>query len=288
MNSTRLGRELQTTCLHCQSTFRISQQQLDMARGKVVCGQCGQIFNAVLKLHSEDSGEMATIKPVNKPENSGMPVAAISKVRAKTPERPKPQAEQIRQQAPEAPPTQDPSDSDQDWSLQQALHASRSSKGSSLSGTNSLLLVILMLLLLIQSGWYFRDWLLQQPESRELLSSACSMLGCSLKPLQDLSQIQISDRNVFSHPNQQHALMVTASLSNAANFAQPWPDLWLRMSNLQGKVVAERRFKPAEYLGNEPETVDMPRDQAFGIALQLVDPGQNALNYEFLLLEPAS
>jgi len=37
---------LQTQCPHCQTRFRVTEEQLEVARGRVRCGSCMQIFNA--------------------------------------------------------------------------------------------------------------------------------------------------------------------------------------------------------------------------------------------------
>ncbi|PFG52936.1 putative Zn finger-like uncharacterized protein [Marinobacter sp. LV10R520-4] len=37
---------LQTQCPHCQTRFRVTEEQLKVAKGRVRCGSCRQIFNA--------------------------------------------------------------------------------------------------------------------------------------------------------------------------------------------------------------------------------------------------
>ena len=43
---------LQTQCPHCKTRFKVTQQQLDIAKGRVRCGSCMQIFNATEQHHS--------------------------------------------------------------------------------------------------------------------------------------------------------------------------------------------------------------------------------------------
>ena len=38
---------LQTQCPNCETRFRVTDEQLSVARGKVRCGNCMKIFNAV-------------------------------------------------------------------------------------------------------------------------------------------------------------------------------------------------------------------------------------------------
>jgi len=44
---------MHTTCPHCQTVFRVTSEQLNMARGKVRCGYCQTIFNALDSLEDE-------------------------------------------------------------------------------------------------------------------------------------------------------------------------------------------------------------------------------------------
>ncbi len=44
---THLGEVMETTCNHCKSRFRLTDRQLKQAYGKVRCGECGSIFNAM-------------------------------------------------------------------------------------------------------------------------------------------------------------------------------------------------------------------------------------------------
>ena len=51
-SSTQLGDIMETSCEHCQSRFRLSEEELRQAYGKVRCGECGAVFNALLTLKS--------------------------------------------------------------------------------------------------------------------------------------------------------------------------------------------------------------------------------------------
>ena len=50
-----------TTCPHCQTTFKVSSEQLNAHEGDVRCGQCATVFNAYDSLASSE------IKPVAQP-----------------------------------------------------------------------------------------------------------------------------------------------------------------------------------------------------------------------------
>ena len=47
-----------TRCPHCETRFRVTEEQLGIARGKVRCGHCMEVFNA--RDHSEPDPVPAT------------------------------------------------------------------------------------------------------------------------------------------------------------------------------------------------------------------------------------
>ena len=44
-----------TQCPHCQKSFRVSHNQLSVARGAVRCGACMQVFNAARQLLEQNA-----------------------------------------------------------------------------------------------------------------------------------------------------------------------------------------------------------------------------------------
>ncbi|MNJ75600.1 hypothetical protein D3C77_727210 [compost metagenome] len=62
----------------------------------------------------------------------------------------------------------------------------------------------------------------------------------------DIERIKSSNLVVRSHPDFNGALIVDAIIYNRAPFSQPFPLLELRFADLNGQLIASRRFKPAE------------------------------------------
>lgn len=157
------------------------------------------------------------------------------------------------------------------------------------SGGNGLwwLLGSLFLLGLLASQlFYFQiDRLSQYEPLRPLYTVACPLLGCELPEMIDTDQIESRKLVVRSHPDEPKALLVEALIVNQAPFAQPFPSIILTFSNLNNDVVAQRAFKPDEYLADE--ALDLPAmatDTPVKIALELRDPGQDAVNYSLRFL----
>lgn len=145
----------------------------------------------------------------------------------------------------------------------------------------TLLALLLVLGLAAQTAYYRFDTLSKREPWRSTYGAICPLLGCQLPPLIDLGAIRTSKLMVRSHPQAESALVVDAVLLNTAPFAQPFPDLQLSFADLKGQPVASRRFQPREYLQGEMAGRRlMPAGSPVHIAIEIVDPGGEAVNYE--------
>jgi hypothetical protein len=86
---------------------------------------------------------------------------------------------------------------------------------------------------------------------------------------------------VRPHPSAKGALLITVSFRNNAQFAQEWPLLELSMSDLNGREIGLRRFRAQEYLGSAPKTPLIAAGQSANATLEVVDPGRDAVAYNF-------
>lgn len=151
----------------------------------------------------------------------------------------------------------------------------------------TLLSLLAALALAGQYLWYHFDELARQDDYRPWLEAICPTLGCTLPPRVDIERIRSSNLVVRKHPEFGGALQVDAIIYNRASFAQPFPLLELRFTDLNGQVVASRRFKPSEYLGGElAGQTRMPPQTPIHIALEILDPGPQAMNYSLSFHSP--
>ena len=101
------------------------------------------------------------------------------------------------------------------------------------------------------------------------------------------AKIELISRNVYSHPNEKNALMVNITMKNHADFAQPYPIMQIKFSDVRGGNVAARRFLPAEYLPEELQRQDSQQlqllepDTNMTFTMEIQDPGKQAMTYEF-------
>lgn len=141
-----------------------------------------------------------------------------------------------------------------------------------------------LLVLAAQIAWFKFDQLSRIEPYRTAYLFICPYLGCELPTLVDIRQIATSNLVVREHPTQAQALAVDVMIINNARFDQPFPDLVLVFSDLDDKLVASRRFTPADYLGGELVGMElMPQNQKVYITLDLVDPGPEAVNYRIYI-----
>ncbi len=262
-SSTHLGGVMETTCDQCKSRFRITEKQLKQAYGKVCCGECGCVFNALSSLRSYD-GEL----PADYDES-----AAETADPSDEPTQP------VTDFDGAPPPASVP------LSLQQAMYGD---DGSSRLAASPLLWFIgilgLLALGLAQAVYYQRYALIEDPRFQQQVINLCQVLPCAPGQFSSTEQIRLLERNVFTHPVTPGALMVTGSFVNQAPFAQRPPDLLISLFDIQGNLIANRVFKPAEYLLDQRNRGVIEPETPIQFRLEIVDPGTDALTYEFEFL----
>ncbi len=275
---------MKTECPHCHTLFRVSDQQIQNADGQVRCGHCLAIFTAELprQMSFDDLLE----------EDSEFVVAAFS-------EQPDAAASFDLETAAQHN-TGDITDFDEPSatvsngasrhvlpdvippSLRAETRDGRKRFGFIFSFLWFLAALLLIGIGLAQYAWYERLQLLQHTHTRPWFELACQYLHCQLPEPRDVTRMELTRKNIYSHPNDKQSLMVSGSIINQAEFAQDFPLLELRFENIRGEIIAARRFKPAEYL-------DLPADQiakmesatAVAFTLEITDPGAEVVSYEF-------
>lgn len=129
--------------------------------------------------------------------------------------------------------------------------------------------------------------LARQDQYRPWFEQLCPAVGCTLPSKVDIDQIKSSNLVVRSHPEFSGALVVDAILYNRAPFSQPFPLLEMRFADINGQLIASRRFKPSEYLAGElAGQAEMPPQTPIHIALDILDPGPRAVNYSLNFHSP--
>jgi predicted Zn finger-like uncharacterized protein len=140
-----------------------------------------------------------------------------------------------------------------------------------------------------QVAFFERDQLSKDERLRPYYTKACELIGCELPPQENFAAIRSTEFVVRVHPTESNALVVDANIKNQASFEQPFPAIELSFTDMNGKIVARRRFTPDEYRGaNTKQLKLMPSQRTIRLTLAIIDPGDAAKNYELKLFKHTS
>ena len=138
-----------------------------------------------------------------------------------------------------------------------------------------------------QHLWRNQEHYSQHVRWRPLLEWVCANRGCDLPLYEDLPAIEPSNLFVRSHPNRADAIMVQVQIRNTAPFEQAFPVMIVSFNTADNDLIALREFSPAEYLqGTLRESATMPVMAPVPINLELMDPGEDAVNYTMAFRHP--
>lgn len=265
---------IQTLCPECGTTFRVTPEQLKAKQGRVRCGKCQHVFNAIETLHEALTAPQAIPEIESQPEFDVMedPVAEVSEDVSTEAVAPDPAEEEIP-------------DSEVEPSQIEEIEAKPSRRTWPWVFASMLATLMLLLQLTIQ---YRVELSVLAPAIKPLLLALCQPLECDLPlpRLPDLVSIEASDL----HPDarQKDQLILAATLKNRAPFAQAYPHLELTLTDTLDKAILRRVLVPAEYLGGEVKGAQgflANSEIAVNLALSH-DGGAPATGYRLYLFYP--
>ncbi|MDH3315417.1 MAG: DUF3426 domain-containing protein [Gammaproteobacteria bacterium] len=276
-----------TRCPHCSTFFAVSAAQLNAAQGRVRCGTCLSIFDGLKHLtdkspdRNPDRADFNPLSPNRLPGGdksdgwqASVNVGAF-------------EAESLES----TPPTLEEGDSATTEDVPEVIKEDMDRAEAERRGqwkTTALMVASLILLaaLGVQYAWFKPARVLAgYPQARPWLEKFCEHARCSLPDLREPSKIQMLARDVRVHPGYEGALLVSATLVNAASYAQPYPRLQFSVFNVNGQTIASRIFEPEEYLSPDLNPKgDMSPGKPLQIALELIAPEEASISYEFRFL----
>ncbi len=292
-----------TRCQHCHTWFRIGADALREGGGKVRCGHCLEVFNALYALREDlPAGEVehlsADLKTQTEHSDDGIVRWAAMEASLQLPSLevavPLPDSGVVIEPPlgdlnsvdtagldsspePEASPMPDVLKAD----LHRLEHAARARRKRVWALVSA---VLLLLVLVGQYAWFApEDMARRYPAARPWLERFCAQAACVLSTRRDLEKIIVLGRDVRVHPRFEGALLVTAALSNTANFEQAWPRLEFLLFNVNGQTIASRVFEPGEYLDTDISG-DMPSAIPVQVGLELLATEEAAVSFEFRFL----
>ncbi|MCU0936203.1 MAG: zinc-ribbon domain-containing protein [Gammaproteobacteria bacterium] len=298
-----------TQCPQCGTVFSVSDEQLDAAGGRVRCGACRAPFDALLYLVRRLPAGPARSTPGKRPRPpaAGAGLAAPAAPLAPEPALPRVPAAPARPGDTEAVPPASARDSvsrpapgagttadrEPAVTVPEPLRADAERAGRGLPSAwaaafQGAVAVVLLALLGFQVAWLApADVLARAPGAGPWIERlapafdrASSLLGWErTPPPRDLGRIRVRERDIREHPDHPGALLVQATLINEAPFRQAPPRVRLTLFDVNGAVLAQRVFRPQEYLSGESADGGL-----WPLRLELLAPATAAVSYQIEFL----
>ena len=240
--------EQYTRCPGCKTIFRVTPQQLLLKMGQVRCGHCRTVFDGNAHLVSLAPQPRAAHEVE---EDAGPPTVTLRPARALKPAD-EPAHAPFRQ--PSVSPAMPAQPTRDEWENRFAWDKPRERKRNAWLTAGA---VVLAFLLVGQAIWHFRDSIAAHfPGSRAALVRACSLAGCTIRPLRDVAALSIESSDLQADAAHRGLLILAATVRNRANYAIAYPYLELTLTDAQDQAVVRRAFAPSEYAGG---TIDVRR-----------------------------
>ena len=203
-----------THCPQCETAFKVSPQQLELAKGWVRCGRCSHVFEAAL--HFETPPDIP-VAPLPNAEAPSLFRAAMSPAVVANEVKPSVQAAQA-------------DDTDAALPLKWVVSA------------GVLVLALLMQLLVAQRNWLAAE----EPALRPLLSAMCA---CEVTWPREPDAVLIESSSFTESP--QGGYTVQLRLKNTQHHPVAMPALELSLTDLQDQVLVRRVFTAEDLSGKD-------------------------------------
>jgi len=241
-----------TSCPQCMTTFRLQEKQLTASQGKVRCGKCQHVFDALSRL-----AEAPADKLVESTSEPPAPVASPPKYVADT--------------APLG-----------------AKLASPKAKRKIPRWLLACLIGILLLLAVIQAIYYLRSTIAAQwPMLRPHLVTACGFLNCTVSLPKRAELLTIDDSDMQLDAEREGVIHLSATLINTASFTQAYPLLEITLTDAYDKPVVRRAITANEYLPGQQTLQGIPPGESIQVSLALTAGDAAVAGYRLFVTYPA-
>lgn len=281
---------MKTRCSNCQTTFRVTPDQLKARAGKVRCGQCQAVFNALDNLLEEADGAAQSAFP--KAPGAALPRAsafarkdvdvlldptlpppdAVDDVLLPTDDRP-------GQPFDEGAPALSEADAQElgkatglilpretteipgysKWA--EGVMTAPASQPVEKTARWPFVFVALLLGIALAGQLVFRfrsEIAITAPSLRPMLEALCQVLDADIPLPRHVDLVSIETSDLQTDPSRGNLLVLNATLRNRASYGQAYPSLELSLTDTQDAAVARRVIPPSEYLSEKT-----PADQPF-------------------------
>jgi predicted Zn finger-like uncharacterized protein len=283
-----------TRCPSCATTFRITPEQLKARQGRVRCGQCRNVFDALETLVEEVTpiaaasegapreapGDISAVEAVPLPPPAEAAVAALvpavgSRVAPTFPAEPA-AAESSEAHAP--PPRESAAEPAEPKTLvdyEPTFDTLLADQPPRRAWPWAIGALLALTALALQAAYHYRgDLAVRLPEAKPALQVACELAGCDLPLPRKIELVAIDSSDLHPDPASAAQLQLVATLRNRAAFAQAYPHLELTLTDTTDKALLRRVLIPADYLPKaKPAAAGFAAgsDLAISLALEVRD-----------------
>ncbi len=275
---------MKTCCPSCQTIFRVTSEQIRARAGKVRCGQCRTVFNAIDSLLDDDAPLLTPIPPDQATvAASSDPATAAVQTWEEPTHRPAPATGLLLPPVPEptdmqpadipiesAPCSSEPGITSAEKPLAESPvrpHETRAMPGyggwlegvvgrparpadrAMTSRTFATVAALLAVMLACQLVFHFRTAIaIGIPGLRPALTALSDALGTGMPLPRHSEWVSIENSELQIDPGRNKLLALQATLRNRAAYAQAYPALELTLTDSNDRVIARRVLQPDEYL----------------------------------------
>jgi predicted Zn finger-like uncharacterized protein len=239
-----------TRCPKCGTAFRIQPAQLAARGGRVRCGKCSSVFDAVAALQDhagapaslEPSPQLGLFDPSRRQARGSPDVTIQLDMTAAEPAASRPPS---RPPAPTAKPT--PREPSKPVPVPEFLEDEP--PRSRLRFLWGFLALLALLGLAGQLVLYFRtEVALLVPQLRPYLVATCRVYGCTVRLPRRPELMSIESSDLQADPGHENLIILNAVIRNRAPFPQEYPDLELTLTDENDQAVVRRVLVPADYV----------------------------------------
>ena len=298
-----------TRCPACATSFRVTPEQLKLRAGKVRCGKCQTVFNAIDSLLESPVHGTTAESPSAPARQPAAPAALVDTIDLVPIE--DIGAAPARDRTPDTDASNEPISPEavRDAALTHGLIAARET--TEIPGYNKwaegalsapvpvsipvappkwpfvLAALLLLATLAGQVAHQFRAELaVAAPALRPLLESSCAVLECDIPLPRHVELVSIEASDLQSDPASGGALVLAATLKNRAAYAQAWPLLEITLTDVQDNAVLRSVLQPADYLPGKVDPTVFPPNAEIAVKLWLEARDVAAAGYRLYVFYP--
>lgn len=139
---------------------------------------------------------------------------------------------------------------------------------------------LLALALLLQIAVAERERLAHNAFWRPAVERLCLLTSCRLSAWRQPDAFTPVQQAVAADPRQAGVLRVQLGFRNDAARPQPWPQIEIALTGIEGETVGLRRFAPAEYL-NAGQAAEIQPGQTVSVEIALQETSGKAAGFAF-------